>query len=207
MSSLNYFNSIAKDWNKIRVSYFKDELRELAINSVNIKNKTILDLGSGTGFISLRVAKESNIVFPLDASTNMLKELYASAKKENLTNIYPIKGVAEDLPIFDESIDIIFMNMALHHVANPDKAIKEMFRVLKIGGNVVITDVEEHSGEWAKEEMFDLWLGFSHKQLTIWYEGAGFKNLDIRSTGLKCQGSSSKGEFVNPDIFIAIGEK
>ena len=148
MSSLNYFNSIAKDWNKIRVSYFKDELRELAINSVNIKNKTILDLGSGTGFISLRVAKESNIVFPLDASTNMLKELYASAKKENLTNIYPIKGVAEDLPIFDESVDIIFMNMALHHVANPNKAIKEMFRVLKIGGTVVITDVEEHSGEW-----------------------------------------------------------
>lgn len=207
MSSLNYFNSIAKDWNKIRVDYFKDELRELAINSVNIKNKIIVDLGAGTGFISLRVAKESKLVFPIDASTNMLKELYASAKKEDLTNIYPIKGVAEDLPLFDESIDIIFMNMALHHVVNADKAIKEMYRVLKPGGKVIITDVEEHTGEWAKEEMFDVWLGFNHSQLIEWYKEANFKNIDIKSTGLKCQGSSSKGEYVETGVFIAIGEK
>ena len=36
MNSLNYFNSIAKDWNNIRVDYFKDELRDIAINSVDL---------------------------------------------------------------------------------------------------------------------------------------------------------------------------
>lgn len=207
MSSLNYFNNIAKDWNEIRVSYFKDELRDLSINSVDVKNKTIVDLGAGTGFISLKVANDASLVFPLDSSPNMLKELYSSARKENLTNIYPIKCTAEEIPLFDNSIDIIFMNMALHHVEHPDKAIKEMFRILKVGGTIVITDVEEHDGEWAKEEMFDIWLGFNFKQLATWYADAGFKKLNIKSTGLNCKGISLKGEITQPNIFIAIGEK
>lgn len=125
MNSVNYFNSIAKEWNRIRVEYFKDELRERAINSVDINNKVIADLGAGTGFISLEIAKKANIVFSVDSSKNMLGELYKAAKESNLNNIYPINSEVEDLPLFDDSIDLIFMNMALHHVENPGKAIKE----------------------------------------------------------------------------------
>lgn len=207
MNSINYFNSIAKDWNKIRVDYFKDELREIAVNSVDIKGKVIADLGAGTGFISLRVGEEANLVFPIDSSKNMLKELHKSAKDKNLNNIYPIKGSLEDLPLFDNSVDIIFMNMALHHVTNPDVAIKEMNRVLKKDGQLVITDVEEHSGEWATEEMYDVWLGFRHDQLESWYREAGFLNIDVKSTGLIARGESSKGEMVEPKIFIAKATK
>ena len=68
MNSLNYFNSIAKDWNNIRVDYFKDELRDIAINSVDLKNKVVADLGAGTGFISLKVAESADLVFSIDAS-------------------------------------------------------------------------------------------------------------------------------------------
>lgn len=207
MNSINYFNSIAKDWNKIRVDYFKDELMEIAVNSVDIKGKVIADLGAGTGFISLRVGEEANIVFPIDSSKNMLKELHKSAKDKNLNNIYPIKGSLEDLPLFDNSVDIIFMNMSLHHITNPGVAIKEMNRVLKKGGQVVITDVEEHSGEWAAEEMYDVWLGFRHDQLESWYREAGFLNIDVKSTELIARGESSKGEVIEPKIFIAKATK
>ncbi len=207
MNSINYFNSIAKDWNKIRVDYFKDELREIAVNSVDIKEKVIADLGAGTGFISLRVGEEANLVFPIDSSKNMLKELHKSAKYKNLNNVYPIKGSLEDLPLFDNSVDIIFMNMALHHVVNPDVAIKEMNRVLKKDGQVIITDVEEHTGEWATKEMYDVWLGFRHDQLVSWYREAGFTNIDVKSTGLIARGESSKGEVIEPKIFIAKATK
>lgn len=207
MNSINYFNSIAKDWNKIRVDYFKDELREIAINSVDIKGKVIADLGAGTGFISLRVGEEANLVFPIDSSKNMLKELHKSAKDKNLNNIYPIKGSLEDLPLFDNSVDIIFMNMALHHVKNPDVAIKEMNRVLKKDGQLVITDVEKHSGEWVAKEMYDVWLGFKHDQLESWYKEAGFINIDVKSTGLIARGESSEGEVIEPKIFIAKATK
>lgn len=207
MNSVKYFNSIAKDWNKIRMDYFKNELREIAINSVDIKEKVIADLGAGTGFISLRVGEEANLVFSIDSSRNMLSELYKSAKYKNLNNIYPIKGNLEDLPLFDNSVDIIFINMALHHITNPDIAIKEMNRVLKKGGQVVITDVEEHLGEWAAEEMFDVWLGFRHEQLKSWYKDAGFIDIDVKITGLKARGESSKGEIIEPKIFLAKATK
>lgn len=207
MNSVNYFNSIAKEWNRIRVEYFKDELRERAINSVDINNKVIADLGAGTGFISLEIAKRANIVFSVDSSKNMLGELYKAAKDSNLNNIYPINSEVEDLPLFDDSIDLIFMNMALHHVENPGKAIKEIFRILKPGGKVIITDVLEHNGQWAREEMFDVWLGFNYDQLINWFEEAYFKNIYVSNTGLVARGESSLGEVIEPGIFMAIAKK
>ncbi|MDZ4993726.1 methyltransferase domain-containing protein [Clostridium perfringens] len=207
MNSVNYFNSIAKEWNRIRVEYFKDELRERAINSVDINNKVIADLGAGTGFISLEIAKKANIVFSVDSSKNMLGELYRAAKDSNLNNIYPINGEVEDLPLFDDSIDLVFMNMALHHVENPDKAIKEIYRILKQGGKVIITDVLEHNGQWAREEMFDVWLGFNYDQLINWFEEAYFKNIYVSNTGLVARGESSLGEVIEPGIFMVIAKK
>lgn len=207
MNSVNYFNSIAKEWNRIRVEYFKDELRERTINSVDINNKVIADLGAGTGFISLEIAKKANIVFSVDSSKNMLGELYKAAKENNLNNIYPINSEVEDLPLFDDSIDLIFMNMALHHVENPGKAIKEIYRILKPCGKVIITDVLEHDGQWAREEMFDVWLGFNYDQLINWFEEAYFKNIYVSNTGLVARGESSLGEVIEPGIFMAIAKK
>ena len=207
MNSLNYFNSIAKDWNNIRVDYFKDELRDIAINSVDLKNKVVADLGAGTGFISLKVAESADIVFSIDASKNMLRELNKSAQNLGLKNIYPITGDLENLPLFDNSVDVVFINMALHNVVNPDKAIKEMRRILKEGGRVIITDVEEHDGTWATDEMNDVWLGFNHNDLTKWYEEAEFKDIAIKDTGLVAKGVSSRGDVIEPKIFMAIGTK
>lgn len=207
MSSLNYFNSVAKDWNSMRVDYFKDELRDIAINSVDLKNKVVADLGAGTGFISLKVAEKVDIVFSIDASKNMLRELNKSAQSLGFRNIYPITGDLENLPLFDNSVDVVFINMALHHVVNPDRAIKEMKRILKDGGKVIITDVEEHHGTWAIDEMNDVWLGFNHKDLKKWYEEAEFKDIDIKDTGLVAKGVSSKGHVIEPKIFMAVGTK
>lgn len=207
MSSLNYFNSIATQWNDIRVDYFKDELRDIAIKSVDLKNKVVADLGAGTGFISLKVAKDADIVFSIDESKNMLKELKKSADKLGFRNVYPITGNLESLPLFDKSVDVVFINMALHHAINPDKALKEMQRILKDDGFAIITDVKEHNGTWAISEMNDVWLGFKEQDLKKWYEDANFKDIQINDTGLTAKGVSSQGEVIEPKIFIAKGKK
>lgn len=207
MNSLQYFDSIAPNWNVIRSEYFEERLKYKILSMTNIKYKIVGDLGCGTGFVSLAVANEASIVFSIDNSINMLKELSASASKKDYKNIYPIKSSLDNLAIFDESLNVVFINMALHHIKNAKKAIAEMYRVLKKEGIVVISDVREHNGEWAKEEMFDEWLGFSKEQMTNWLEDAGFKNIEIENTNLSCKGYSSKGEYTETGIFLASAVK
>ncbi|KGO14553.1 SAM-dependent methyltransferase [Clostridium botulinum] len=207
MNSLQYFDSIAPDWNVIRSEYFEERLKYKILSITNIKDKIVGDLGCGTGFVSLAVANEASIVFSIDNSINMLKELSASASKKDYKNIYPIKSSLDNLAIFDESLNAVFINMALHHIKNAKKAIAEMYRVLKKDGVVVISDVREHNGEWAKEEMFDEWLGFSKEQMTNWLEDAGFQNIEIENTNLSCKGYSSKGEYTETGIFLASAVK
>ncbi|GAA0080802.1 SAM-dependent methyltransferase [Clostridium sporogenes] len=207
MNSLQYFDSIAPNWNVIRSEYFEERLKYKILSITNIKDKIVGDLGCGTGFVSLAVANEASIVFSIDNSINMLKELSVSASKKDYKNIYPIKSSLDNLAIFDESLNVVFINMALHHIKNAKKAIAEMYRVLKKDGVVVISDVREHNGEWAKEEMFDEWLGFSKEQMTNWLEDAGFENIEIENTNLSCKGYSSKGEYTETGIFLASAVK
>ncbi|MGO5064116.1 class I SAM-dependent methyltransferase [Clostridium sp. LCP25S3_F8] len=207
MNSLQYFDSIAEDWNVIRSDYFEERLKYKILSITNIKDKVVGDLGCGTGFVSLALANEASIVFSIDNSGNMLKELSTAASKKDYKNIYPIKSSLDNLAIFDESLNVVFINMALHHIKDAKKAISEMYRVLKKDGIVIISDVREHDGEWAKEEMFDEWLGFSNEQMTSWLEEAGFKNIEIENTDLSCKGYSSKGEYTETGIFLASAVK
>jgi ubiquinone/menaquinone biosynthesis C-methylase UbiE len=207
MSSVNYFDSIAHQWNVIRSEYFEERLKYAALAKSDIKDKICADLGCGTGFISLALAAEARLVFSIDISRNMLRELYNNSNKQGLKNIYPIRGSMDDIPLFDSSIDAVFTNMALHHVVEAKKAIAEMYRILKVGGTAVVSDVEQHNGTWAIEEMHDVWLGFSHEQIKEWMVEAGFKNVEIEGTELSCKGYSSKGEYTETGIFIAKGVK
>lgn len=208
MSSVEYFNNIAINWNKMRSEYFRDEVRDKILEKIDVKNKVIGDLGCGTGFISLGIAnKNPYIVFAVDQSLNMLKELKKESTRQKFSNIYPIKSALDDLALFDDSLDVIIINMALHHIEKPNKSITEMYRVLKTGGRAVISDVYKHDGEWAKEEMHDEWLGFSENEIREWFENTGFKNIEIEDTKLKATGVSSKGEYTETGIFLATAIK
>lgn len=207
MSSLSYFEGIAENWNTIREDYFDEALKEIVIPKQEVKNAVCADLGAGTGFLSLELAKYADLVFAIDQSKNMLGELSAEARKRGHKHLYPIKGLFTDIPLFDNAMDQVFTNMALHHVEDPEKAISEMYRILKPGGVLRISDVEAHNGTWAHEEMHDVWLGFTHEQVLGWLKKAGFQYTLIKSTGLHCKGYSSKGEFTQTGIFLATATK
>jgi ubiquinone/menaquinone biosynthesis C-methylase UbiE len=83
----------------------------------------------------------------------------------------------EHLPVDDASVDVVTANMALHHAPRPAAAIREMVRTLKPGGRLVITDATQHTYEWFKQEMADVWLGFSRQEIEIWYAEAGLRDI------------------------------
>lgn len=208
MNSREYFDNVALNWNKMRSEYFKDEVKEKIIQKLDVRNKVIGDLGCGTGFISLGLAEQNpSIVFAIDQSLNMLRELKKEITKQSFNNVYPIKSTLDELVLFDDSLDAITINMALHHIINPNKSIKEMHRVLKKGGKIVISDVYKHNGEWAKEEMHDEWLGFSENEIKEWLKDADFKEIEIEDTELKAIGISSEGDYTKTGIFLATAIK
>ena len=112
------------------------------------------------------------------------------------------------LPIDNESVNCAFANMYLHHVEVPVNAITEIYRILKPGGKLVITDLDKHNFEFLRSEHNDQWMGFSREDIKEWFATCGFKNVVVDCAGEKCCSDSSSGnERAEISIFIAYGEK
>lgn len=205
--SKGYFDKVASNWDNMRSDFFSDEVRIVAYNTANVEEgKIAADIGAGTGFISEGLLKKNVNVIAVDQSEEMLNLL--KNKFSDYKNLNCIQGESENLPIADNAVDYVFANMFLHHVENPFVAIKEMKRILKPGGKLVITDLDEHNFEFLKTEQYDLWMGFDRKNIIKWFEAAGFKNVAINCVGSNCCAESKCGcSKASISIFAAYGEK
>lgn len=207
MSSLSYFNEVASSWNNMRKSYFDESLKQLSLGNEDLSGLVVADLGAGTGFLTHELAKKAQIVFSLDQSKNMLKTLDKQSKLLKYKHVFPIQASITEIPLFELSMDYVFSNMALHHIEEPLLVFKESRRILKSGGKLIITDVLSHNGEWAREEMYDVWLGFEVTQLSQWLREAGFSDFHIEKTPLSAKGYSSKGAYTEAEIFRLVAIK
>jgi len=137
----------------------------------------------------------------------MLEVARQSFAENELKKIKLIEGDAHDLPLHDESQDLVYANLLIHHLLEPALAIKEMRRVLKPGGKVIITDIDRHNHKWTRSEKSDLWLGIERSDLQLWLEQAGFTDGEITDLGCTCRVNSATGVTVEIPMFLAIGDK
>lgn len=207
MSSKPYFEKVAKQWDKMREAFFSETVREKALAVAGVQpGRLAADIGAGTGFITEGLVQKGVAVIAVDQSEAMLAEM--RKKFGNVDEIDYRLGEAESLPIPGEAVDYAFANMYLHHVEAPPEAIKEMGRVLKPGGKLVVTDLDEHAFEFLRVEHHDRWMGFKREDIGQWFTAAGLKNVVVDCVGESCCAQSSCGsEYANVSIFVASGEK
>jgi ubiquinone/menaquinone biosynthesis C-methylase UbiE len=207
MSSKKYFDEVAHQWDNMQQSFFSETVRDKAFSVAKVKRGRIAaDVGTGSGFITEGLISKGLKVIAVDQSEAMLAEM--RKKFSGAEGIEYRLGKAEKLPIPDEAVDYAFANMYIHHVESPMKAIKEMARILKPGGTLVITDMDEHEFKFLKEEQHDRWLGFKRENVKRWFEEAGLKNVEVDCVGESCCAQSSCGdEYASISMFVASGGK
>jgi ubiquinone/menaquinone biosynthesis C-methylase UbiE len=207
MNSKRYFDTMADQWDVFRKHLFPTKIRQIALNKVNIQpGEVAADIGAGTGFLTESLIEKGMKVIAVDQSEAMLRQLQVKFPLHN--DVDCRVGEAEDLPVESGSVDYVFANMYLHHADHPLEAIKEMARILKPGGQLIITDMEEHDCYSLRMEHNDEWMGFSKKEMRKWFLEAGLKKVRIDHSGENCCTDCSSGdESVNISILIAHGQK
>lgn len=203
-----YFDRVAPEYDATRTQCYGDDLRDLLLKKVQVDKKMVVaDIGSGTGYLTKALAHRVKKVISVDNSQEMLNIASREMEREGIENVDFIRGEAQDIPLPENHVDLVFANLLLHHLGDPIEALQEFQRILKPGGQVIITDVEEHTHDWVKKEKSDLWLGFDHDELMEWLQEAGFIQVVVERLDCDCFTTGSHGQTARIKMLMASGEK
>jgi ubiquinone/menaquinone biosynthesis C-methylase UbiE len=205
-SSKGYFDAIGSRWDEMQQGFFSTAVREKAFSAAQVVNgKVAADIGAGTGFVTEGLLDRGLKVIAVDQSQAMLEAL--RAKFSSVQQVDCRVGDAEKLPVASASVDFVFANMYLHHVESPPTAIREMVRILRHGGKLVITDLDTHDFDFLRTEHHDRWLGFERDHVRQWLGEAGLIDVEVDCVGDNCCTTSAQGSDVAISIFVASGTR
>ena len=171
--SQEFFSTAAGEWDRLRTEFIGRRLDLLALLGLVDDRWVVGDLGCGTGQVSDALAPFVRRVVAVDDSSAML-----TAARERLSrhaNAEVRNGDLEKLPIDDLQLDAAILFLVLHYLAEPAAVLREVARVLRPGGRLLVVDLTPHDREEYRQGMGHLWLGFRDEQILGWAEDAGFE--------------------------------
>ncbi|HET9995593.1 MAG TPA: arsenite methyltransferase [Candidatus Acidoferrum sp.] len=153
--------------------------------------EVVLDLGSGGGIDVILSAKRvgpTGKAYGLDMTDEMLALARENQKKDGIENVEFLKGAIENIPLPDNTVDVIISNCVINLSGDKDRVLREAFRVLKPGGRLAISDVVVR-GEVPADirKSMELWVGCIAGALEEYdyrdkLYAAGFESVDIEPT-------------------------
>jgi ubiquinone/menaquinone biosynthesis C-methylase UbiE len=155
------------------------------------EGETVLDLGSGAGgdvLISARRVGPTGLAIGLDMTDEMLEVARGNAASAGIDNVEFLKGYIEELPLADETVDVVISNCVINLSGDKTRVLREAARVLRPGGRFAVSDViaDEGMDEATRADMA-AWTGciagaLTEAEFRAALTAAGFEEIEIRET-------------------------
>ena len=153
--------------------------------------EVVLDLGSGGGIDVLLSAKRvapGGKAYGLDMTDEMLALAHENQKKSGIDNVEFLKGEIENIPLPDQTVNVVISNCVINLSADKDRVLRETFRVLKPGGRFAVSDIVTRGA--IPEEMrgnMRLWVdcvagAMEENEYKAKLAAAGFENISVEPT-------------------------
>jgi SAM-dependent methyltransferase len=155
------------------------------------EGETALDLGSGGGIdvlLSARRVGPTGKVYGLDMTDEMLALARDNQRKAGIDNVEFLKGEIENIPLPDNSVDVIISNCVINLSGDKDRVLQEAFRVLKPGGRFAVSDVVTRGDVSVQvREQVLLWVGciagaLRDEEYRDKLTNAGFQSIGVEPT-------------------------
>src|SRR5947209_4565776 len=186
----DYFERIAPTWDAYVASAYEVELQERLTRLLPWhQDMTVLDAGTGTGYLAVMMAPLVGNVIGVDCSPAMLTRAGEKTAQAGYEHITFREGMANQLPLATGSVDVAMCHMLLHHVVSPRTVLRELRRVVRPGGYLLIIDAHTHKHHWTPEVFGDLHYGTDLKKLQKHMSALHMKKLLVADAGISHSGN------------------
>ena len=198
------FGRLAHRWDELRHTYLGNQFHLEALTALLPRDWHVLDLGTGTGYLLPVLSGHFREVTAVDPSEAMLELAERRARQLGLENVTFHHGTMESLELSDDSVEAVFAILVFHHIEHPARTLRELGRVMKPGGKILILELEAHENEEFQREMGDPVRGFPPDQLKAALAEAGLQPEIERRLEI---GPESGAEKKAPDLYLVRARK
>lgn len=201
------FDTAAATWDRKthRVRMANDVARAILGTVRPGPDTDVLELGSGTGLVTLALQPHAGSVTAIDSSPGMLAELEKKIAAQGITNVRTrcVDLEKDDLP---GPFGLAVSSMTFHHIRDSDRLLKRIFGILKPGGKIAIADLDSDEGRFHESNEGVFHFGFDRYLMRKSFEAAGFVNVRNRTAAIVTK-PGPDGGVRTFTVFLMTGEK